>query len=425
MDTINKNIEVVTFGCRLNASESEVIRSVALRAGASNTVIVNTCAVTAEAERQARQAIRRIGRRLRPGENIVVTGCAAQINPGQFVSMPEVSRVFDNNAKLLLESYVSSGKKDDPVKNSDSLISNNPDNFLSNHRSRAYVQIQNGCDHRCTFCIIPFGRGPSRSLSIKDIVSETTRFLQEGFSEIVLTGVDITAWGNDFSHELKLGNLVKQLLCEVPELSRLRLTSIDPAEIDDDLWDLLASEQRLLPHIHFSAQSGDNIILKRMKRRHSREQMILAAKQAKKVRPDITLGADLIVGFPTETETAFENTLALVDECDLSFLHVFPFSERTGTPAARMPQVPVEIRRNRAAILREKGQKAINAHLRAKIGSSSNVLIEKSSNGSSFGRSDDYSPVVLESEKPSGMVCPVVFTGVESGRVIARLQHEY
>jgi threonylcarbamoyladenosine tRNA methylthiotransferase MtaB len=419
MSTSTSAPEVVTFGCRLNASETGAIRAAAAAGGARDAVIVNTCAVTAEAERQARQAIRRL-RRERPDRLVFATGCAAQIHPAQFAQMPEVDRVVGNAGKLGPESYAPDGERVQVggIEDAPAPVAGQVHSLES--RARAYVQVQNGCDHRCTFCVIPFGRGPSRSVPLAEVAAQTRALLESGAAEIVLTGVDVTAWGADLGPGQALGDLVRGLLAAVPELTRLRLTSLDLAEIDGALWDLIATEERLLPHLHLSLQSGDDLILKRMKRRHSRAEAIAFCDRARALRPEVSLGADLIAGFSTETEAAFANTLALVGDCGLSTLHVFPYSARAGTPAARMPQVPIAVRRERAARLRAVGQAALSARLASQVGTRSRVLVEESREGAAFARADDYAPVRVDREAPQGSVLPVLFTGAEPGRLIAR-----
>ena len=410
--------EVVTFGCRLNALESEVLRRNAVGAGLTDTVIVNTCAVTAEAERQARQAIRRL-RRERPNTRIVVTGCAAQITPDQFAVRPEVDQVLGNAEKLNPLSFDRGERVQvNDIKSIRETASHLVEGFEG--RVRAFVQVQNGCDHSCTFCIIPQGRGPSRSVAMGEIVAQVRRLVENGFREVVLTGVDVTAYGADLPGHPRLGQLVRRLLAAVPELDRLRLTSIDPAEADDDLWYLLAEEPRLLPHLHLSLQAGDDLVLKRMKRRHSRVDAIEFCRRARDLRPDVAFGADLIAGFPTETEEAFTNTLAMVDDCGLSYLHVFPYSARQGTAAARMPQVPTAVRKERAARLRAKGDRALAAQLAAQIGRHSTVLVEQITSEGACGRADDYAPVLLAAGPLVGQVIAATYTGAEAKRLIGR-----
>jgi threonylcarbamoyladenosine tRNA methylthiotransferase MtaB len=389
---------LVTFGCRLNSYESEVMKNLATQAGLEGAFIINTCAVTAEAERQARQSIRRIARE-NPGAQIIVTGCSAQINPAHYSDMPEVTRVLGNDEKMKLESYQSTnlqGHGESRVLVNDIMnVKETAAHMVSGFegKARAFVQVQNGCDHRCTFCTIPFGRGNSRSVPIGEIVNQVRTLVESGYLEVVLTGVDITAYGPDLPGSPTLGQMVKRLLAAVPELKRLRLSSLDPVEMDEDLWHLIGKEHRLLPHLHMSLQAGDNLILKRMKRRHLRDDAISFCKKARGLRPDITFGADLIAGFPTETEEHFANTLNIVDECDLTFLHVFPYSPRPGTPAARMPQVKKEIIKERAHRLREKGREAEIKFMKAQVGKSSVVLIEKSTDVGLWGKTDHFAPI--------------------------------
>ena len=397
--------EILTFGCRLNAFESEVIRGHALAAELADTVIVNTCAVTAEAERQARQAIRRM-RRMRPDARIIVTGCAAQIDPERFAAMREVDRVLGNEEKLKPESYridaprVAVGDIMALKETAAHLI----DGFV--HRARAFIEVQQGCDHRCTFCIIPFGRGNSRSVPMGEIVRQTRILVESGFREIVLTGVDLTGFGADLPGSPGLGQLCRRLLALVPELPRLRLSSLDPVEIDDELWRLIAEEPRLLPHLHLSLQAGDDLTLKRMKRRHTRAEALATCARARELQPGIALGADLIAGFPTEDETMFQNTLDLVDAARLDYVHVFPFSPRPGTPAARMPQVSRATVRERAARLRAAGAASLAQALAARVGQKAAVLIEQSG----FGRTEHYAPVRFEGEGDIGSVVRVALT---------------
>jgi threonylcarbamoyladenosine tRNA methylthiotransferase MtaB len=396
-------IDVVTFGCRLNALESEIIRRAAGAAGLADTVVINTCAVTAEAERQARQAIRRV-RRERPDARIIVTGCAATLARERYGALAGVDLVLDNAAKLKPESYrVGAAAPSLPR-----LAK------TGERRARAYLQVQQGCDHRCTFCIIPYARGPSRSLSFEEIVAAARRLVADGVPEIVLTGVDLTAYGADLADRPRLGDLVRRLFAAVPELGRLRLSSLDPAEIDDALWALLAAEPRLLPHLHFSLQAGDDVILKRMKRRHSRAQAIAAARRARELRPDIALGADLIAGFPTESEAMFQRTLDLVGDCGIAFLHVFPYSPRAGTPAARMPQLDPALVCARARRLREAGTAALAAELQRRVGSESDVLIE----GPGRGRADCYAGVRFAGPGEAGSVRRMRFVGVAQAQLI-------
>jgi threonylcarbamoyladenosine tRNA methylthiotransferase MtaB len=397
--------EIITFGCRLNAFESEVIRRAAAAAGLTGAVIVNTCAVTAEAERQARQAIRR-ARRRQPGAKIVVTGCAAHLSPERYAALPAVDRVLDNQAKLWPQSYLpKEAPSSDPSETAPRLV----DGFEG--RCRAFLQVQQGCDHRCTFCIIPYARGASRSVPMGVIADQARRLVAADYREIVLTGVDLTAYGADLPSRPSLGQMVRRLLAAVPELRRLRLSSIDPAEIDVELWRLLAEEERLMPHLHLSLQAGDDLILKRMKRRHSRDLAVAVAQRARALRPEVALGADLIAGFPTETEEMFQRTLDLIGECGLAFVHVFPYSTRVGTPAARMPQLPGSVIKERAARLRAAGQAALAAELSTRIGNETDVLIERAG----MGRAAFYAPVGFTGSGNAGSVRRMRLIGV-SGR---------
>lgn len=406
-------IDIVTFGCRLNTYESEVIRREATAAGIGDAVVVNTCAVTSEAVRQARQTIRRI-KRERPDARIVVTGCAAQTTPEQFAAMPEVNRVLGNEEKLDARAW--SGHERIAV--GDIMAAARPAMRAVDHiegHTRAFVQVQNGCDHRCTFCIIPFGRGNSRSLPMADAVAQARRLCANGYREIVLTGVDITSYGTDLPGAPPLGTLVKRLLAEIPELARLRLSSIDSVEADDDLMDALANEPRLMPHLHLSLQAGDNLILKRMKRRHSREDAIAFCDSVRRLRPDVVFGADIIAGFPTETEEMFARSLDLVEECGLTQLHVFPFSPRPGTPAARMPQLDRAIVKERAQRLRAKGEAALARHLAAQIGSRPEVLTERGG----IGRTEQFTAVRLAAPIEPGTLLELTITGHDGRQLLA------
>ena len=379
--------EILTFGCRLNAYESEVMRG---HAGAlADTIIVNTCAVTVEAERQARQAIRRAHRE-RPDAKIVVTGCAAQIDPARWAALPGVSRVLGNEEKLRAESWVDGA----PGAVSDIMAARETAPHLVTDfagRARAFVQVQQGCDHRCTFCIIPFGRGPNRSVPIGAVVAQARALVDAGYHELVLTGVDIASYGSDLPGQPRLGQLCRRLLALVPGLARLRLSSIDPAAIDDDIWRLLAEEPRLMPHLHLSLQAGSDLILKRMKRRHLVVDSLAVIARARAARPGLAIGADLIAGFPTETDALFAETLDFVQQGEITFLHVFPYSERPGTPAARMPAVAVAERRARAARLRGAGDASQAAYLTRQIGRDITVLSETENTG----HAEDFSPVRL------------------------------
>ncbi len=387
-------VDILTFGCRLNTYESEVMRGHA--AALADTVIVNTCAVTAEAERQARQAIRRAHRE-RPEARIVVTGCAAQIDPAAWAALPGVARVLGNAEKLRPESWT----PDAPGAVSDIMAARDTAAHLVTEfagRARAFVQVQQGCDHRCTFCVIPFGRGPNRSVPVGGVAEQVRALVAAGYREVVLTGVDIASYGSDLPGRPGLGQLARRLLALVPDLPRLRLSSLDPAAIDDDLWRLIAEEPRLMPHLHLSLQAGSDLILKRMKRRHLRADVLHLAARARDLRPGIALGADLIAGFPTETDALFSETLALVDEAGLQFLHVFPYSERPGTPAARMPSVPRAERRERAARLRDAGRASTRRFLAGQVGQAISVLAETGDTG----HSEHFAPVRLAATATPG-----------------------
>jgi len=367
--------KIITFGCRLNAFESEVIRRAATSAGLGDAIIVNTCAVTAEAERQARQAIRR-ARREHPESTIIVTGCAAEIAPERYAALPEVDRVLGNQAKLQAQSYLPEGA-------SPAELEETANHFIDalEGKTRAFLQVQQGCDHRCTFCIIPYARGPSRSVPMGLIADQARHLVAAGYREIVLTGVDLTAYGADLPGAPSLGQMVRRLLTAVPALERLRLSSLDPAEIDAELWRVLAEEKRLMPHLHLSLQAGDDLILKRMKRRHSRAEAVAVVRHARALRQEVALGADLIAGFPTETEDMFRGSLDLIAECELAFVHVFPYSARPGTPAARMPPLPDPVVKERATRLRAAGDAALAAELASRVGGETDVLIERPGRG--------------------------------------------
>ncbi|HEY8949849.1 MAG TPA: tRNA (N(6)-L-threonylcarbamoyladenosine(37)-C(2))-methylthiotransferase MtaB [Rhizomicrobium sp.] len=368
--------EIVTFGCRLNAYESEAIRARAGEAGLSNAIIFNTCAVTGEAVRQSRQAIRK-ARRENPASKIIVTGCAAQTEPDTYAGMQEVDLVLGNAEKLDAKNYfINERVRVNDIMSVRETASQMVDSF--DGRARAFLQVQNGCDHRCTFCIIPYGRGNSRSVGVGEVIAEARRLAEAGFPEIVLTGVDLTSYGHGLPGTPSLGGLVRKILKLVPELRRLRISSIDSIEADDELTRAIAEEERLMPHFHLSAQSGDDMILKRMKRRHARKDTIAFCDTVRRLRPDVAFGADLIAGFPTETDEMFANTRALIDDAGLSYLHVFPFSPRKGTPAARMPQVAKPVVKERAAMLRAKGDEALSARLSSLIGGEQALLVEKS-----------------------------------------------
>ncbi|MBI1260398.1 MAG: tRNA (N(6)-L-threonylcarbamoyladenosine(37)-C(2))-methylthiotransferase MtaB [Rhizobiales bacterium] len=390
---MNKPTEIVTFGCRLNAYESEVMKNHAEAAGLEGAIVFNTCAVTNEAVRQARQAIRK-ARRENPAARIIVTGCAAQINPEEFAEMGEVDLVIGNAEKMEARSWTPALalQSNERIRVNDIMSVRETAGHLVQGlegRSRAFVQVQNGCDHRCTFCIIPYGRGNSRSVPAGEVVAEVRKLVENGYREVVLTGVDITSYGGDLPGTPSLGNLSRRILKLVPELERLRLSSIDSIEADDELLRLIAEEERLMPHLHLSLQSGDDMILKRMKRRHLRADSIAFCQEARRLRPDIVFGADFIAGFPTETDEMFENTMRLADECELTWLHVFPYSPRPGTPAAKMPQVERGLIKSRAERLRAKGAARVQAHLDAGLGLTRPVLMESAL----LGRTHQFTPV--------------------------------
>ena len=415
------SVEVITFGCRLNAFESEIIRREAEAAGLSQTIIINSCAVTNEAVAQARQSIRKL-KRERPDARIVVTGCAAQTQAGMFADMSEVDRVIGNDDKMRGAAWratrafldVDGGEK---IAVSDimavkEMAPHLVDGFASG-LPRVFVQVQNGCDHRCTFCIIPFGRGNSRSVPMGAVVDQVRSLAERGHAEIVLTGVDLTSYGADLPGAPKLGTLVKQILRHVPELKRLRLSSIDSIEADSELLDAIADDVRLMPHLHLSLQSGDDLILKRMKRRHSRTEAIAFCRQVRRLRADIAFGADIIAGFPTETEDMFSRSLDLVEECDLSFLHVFPYSPRPGTPASRMPQVAPRTISERAKRLRAAGEAALRRRFASEVGATREVLIESDK----LGRTEHYLPVSIAGDLP-GTVRRLAIAGHDGARLM-------
>ena len=410
------DVRVVTMGCRLNAYEAEVMRRHAADAGLQDAVIVNTCAVTAEAVRQAAQTIRKL-RRESPQTRIIVTGCAAQTEPDRFANMAEVDSVIGNVEKMRAETFRGLSIGDTPRVLVNDIMSAREtahaliDGFGS--RARAYVQVQNGCDHRCTFCIIPYGRGPSRSVPAGEVVTQVWRLVHAGYHEVVLTGVDMTSYGRDLPGAMTLGSLVRHILRQVPDLKRLRLSSIDQVEVDKHLMDAIAEEPRLMPHLHLSLQAGDDLILKRMKRRHLRADAIRFCSDARRLRPDMVFGADLIAGFPTETEAMFENSLALVDECGLTFLHVFPYSRRPGTPAARMPQVPGPQVKDRAARLRTKGRAALAGYLDTQVGREVELLMERDG----IGRTPGFAEVEIENSGSAGYLVAVRVTQSDGVRL--------
>jgi threonylcarbamoyladenosine tRNA methylthiotransferase MtaB len=412
------SVDVVSFGCRLNIAESEAMATLAREARLADTIIVNTCAVTSEAERQARQAIRRL-RRERPAASIVVTGCAAQIDPARFASMPEVTRVLGNAEKLDPASW--RGADAPRVVVADIMRVREMAPHLASgfmQHTRAFVEIQQGCDHRCTFCIIPFGRGPSRSVAMGEIARHVAALVDQGAREVVLTGVDLTAYGRDLPGQPSLAQMVRRLLAAVPALNRLRLSSLDPAEIDDEMIALIGRETRVMPHIHLSLQSGDDLILKRMKRRHSRAQSLDIIRRLRAARPGLALGADLIAGFPTESDAAFANTLALIDEGALAFVHVFPYSPRPGTPASRMPQVNGRIIQQRAQTLRATAQAAQTRFLQSRIGATAEILVERSGRS---GHGADFARVELDQDAAPGSLVRATIIAAQVDRLIGRL----
>jgi threonylcarbamoyladenosine tRNA methylthiotransferase MtaB len=391
--------QLLTFGCRLNIYESEVMSAHAQSAGMQDAIIVNTCAVTKEAERQARQAIRR-ARRENPDATIIVTGCAAQVNAEKFAAMPEVSHVIGNDLKLEANTWL--GLADSAEKtlqvNDIMAVTETASHLLPGFEGhvRAFLQVQNGCDHRCTFCIIPYGRGNSRSVPVGVIADQLRTLVAQGYKEAVLTGVDVTSYGKDLPGQPSLGQMIRRILALVPELPRLRLSSLDPVEIDDDLWRLIAEEPRLMPHLHLSLQAGADLILKRMKRRHLQRDIYNVVEKARGLRPDMVFGADIIAGFPTETDAHFADSLKVVNECDLTYLHVFPYSERDGTPAARMPQLPLQTRKDRAAQLRDLGAAQLAKFYATQAGQSREILVE--TNG--VGRTEHFAEVTLPQNIP-------------------------
>ncbi len=405
--------DIVTFGCRLNAYESEVMQRHADAAGLDDVIIVNTCAVTAEATRQARQSIRRM-KRERPDTPIIVTGCAAQINPDEFAKMDEVTTVLGNQEKLEAKSFAALATNElERVQVNDIFSVKETAGHLIDgfgERARAFVQIQNGCNHRCTFCIIPYGRGNSRSVAMGETVDQIKRLVQQGYNEVVLTGVDITSYGEDLPGNPTLGQLTQKILKLVPDLPRLRISSIDSIEVDEPLYDAIIGDDRLMPHLHLSLQAGDNMILKRMKRRHMREQAIEFCERVSKARPDMVYGADIIAGFPTETEEMFENSLKLIEECDLTWLHVFPYSEREGTPAARIPnKVPKQIRKERAARLRAAGEMQTQKLFDRSVGRKAKLLLERvAEDGTAHGHTEQFIPVTTKTTAKAGEIIDVV-----------------
>ena len=410
-----------TLGCRLNAYETEAMKDLSQAAGLDNAVVINTCAVTSQAVRKARQEIRRL-RRENPDARLIVTGCAAQTEPETFAAMDEVDAVIGNTEKMQPDTWT--GLAADFIGTTETVqvddimsVTETAGHLIDGFgtRSRAYVQVQNGCDHRCTFCIIPYGRGNSRSVPAGVVVDQIKRLVDRGYNEVVLTGVDLTSWGADLPAGPKLGDLVMRILKLVPDLARLRISSIDSIEVDDNLMQAIATEQRLMPHLHLSLQHGDDLILKRMKRRHLRDDAIRFAQEARSLRPDMTFGADIIAGFPTETEAHFENSLRLVKECDLTWLHVFPYSPRPGTPAMRMPQVMGQDIKARAARLRAAGEAQVTRHLAAQVGQNHKVLMESPR----MGRTEQFTEVDFGTDQPEGQIIRTKIAGQNGQRLVA------
>jgi threonylcarbamoyladenosine tRNA methylthiotransferase MtaB len=408
-------------GCRLNAYETEAMKELASAAGVSNAIVVNTCAVTSEAVRKARQDIRKL-RRDNPNAKLIVTGCAAQTEPDTFAKMDEVDVVIGNTEKMNPATWAGMAPdligQTEPVQVDDIMsVTETAGHLIDGFgtRSRAYVQVQNGCDHRCTFCIIPYGRGNSRSVPAGVVVDQIKRLVDTGYNEVVLTGVDLTSWGADLPATPKLGDLVMRILKLVPDLPRLRISSIDSIEVDDNFMQAIATEPRLMPHLHLSLQHGDDMILKRMKRRHLRDDAIQFCQEARKLRPDMTYGADIIAGFPTETEAMFANALALVGECDLTWLHVFPYSPRPGTPAAKMPQVNGKLIKERAAALRAAGAAQVDLHLKAQAGKTHQILMENAR----MGRTEQFTEVLFANDQPESQIVQAQITGFAGNQLTA------
>jgi threonylcarbamoyladenosine tRNA methylthiotransferase MtaB len=426
----NKKPQVITFGCRLNTYESEIIKGHAVDAGLDNAVIFNTCTVTAEATRQAKQSIRRMKRK-NPDADIIVTGCAAQIDPKQFAEMPEVGQILGNEEKLSAQSYQDFGiSKNEKVAVNDIMsVKKTAPQLIDGYeeRSRAFVQVQNGCDHRCTFCIIPYGRGNSRSVPAGEVVTQIQRLVDNGYQEVIITGVDITSYGHDLPGRSSLGTLCQKILKNVPDLKRLRLSSIDSIETDEALFDAITTDMRMMPHLHLSLQSGDNMILKRMKRRHTREDAIEFCNAVAEKRPDVVFGADIITGFPTETEGMFENSMKMVEDCNLTYLHVFPYSVRKGTPAARMPQIDRSIRKARGAKLRALGEERLEAFLSSQVGNDVEILVEKAMKDENaiLGHTEHFAPAkilgkYLDNLK-SGYIAKARVTGYQDGILLTEV----
>lgn len=412
---MTKHQEVQTFGCRLNTYESEIIKNNLALSDLDDVIVFNTCAVTKEAERQAKQAIRK-SKRDNPNVKIIVTGCAAQNNPGLFSSMEEVDKVIGNEEKLYPGNYHLG--EDKVLVNDIMSVTETAEHLISHFdgRSRAFIQVQNGCNHRCTFCIIPYGRGNSRSVPIGAITTQVRKLVEEGFNEIVFTGVDVTSYGPDLPGSPTFAQMIRRLLAAVPELPRLRLSSIDVAEIDDELFQMLATEKRIMPHLHISLQAGDNMILKRMKRRHNREQVIDFCNRIRALRPEMSFGADIIAGFPTETDEMFENSRKLISEAQLQYLHIFPYSSRAGTPAARMPQIKKDIRKARAAILRSEGEKELHKFFTRHLGSTVEVLVENDNKG----HSENFIPVKIDGNFEPGQLVKAKLIAIDGDYMVAR-----
>ncbi len=412
------NAKVITLGCRLNTYESEVMRKNAAEAGLENAVIINTCAVTGEAVRQARQTIRKM-RKTNPDAKIIVTGCAAQIDPHSFAEMEEVDRVIGNKEKLEVDSFLP--QRNERIEVTDIMEVRETANHLIDGfdgHTRAFIEVQQGCDHRCTFCIIPFGRGPNRSVPIGEIVDRVKNLVQRGYGEVVLTGVDVTSYGPDLPGQPTFGQMVRRVLSNVPALPRLRLSSLDPAAIDADLLDVIANEPRLMPHFHLSLQAGEDMILKRMKRRHTVAEAIALCDQIRKLRPDAVFGADIIAGFPTESDEMFATTLETLDRCGITFAHVFPYSPREGTPAARMPQIASAIRKERAAKIRALGEAALDDFYETRVGKTVRVLVEKNN----AGHCEHYCPVQLTSAVEPGQIVNAKILKVQDGSLIGEIE---
>lgn len=408
-------IEVINFGCRLNSYEGEVIRQQAETAGLEDAIIFNSCAVTAEAERQVRQAIRR-ARKENPNSKIIVTGCSAQVHPDMYAQMDEVDNIIGNQEKLEKSGYeFVIGNTEKALVNDIMSLTETAAHMVTSFegRARAFVQVRNGCNHRCTFCIIPYGRGNSRSVPMGDIVAQVRQLVESGYSEVVVTGVDISDYGKDLPGQPTLGQMMKRLLALVPDLKRLRLSSIDAVEVDEDLYRLIAEEPRLMPHLHVSLQAGDDMVLKRMKRRHLRKDAIDFCARVRRLRPDVVFGADIIAGFPTETDEMFANTLNIVDEAQLTYLHIFPFSPRPGTPAAKMPQVPGDVRKQRAAQLRAAGERQLTSYLASQVGRTAQVVVEKDR----LGRTEHFAMIELDAVVEPGSVVEAKVTASDNDKL--------